>query len=276
MASCETLGSALGTFVAVQMTNSTAAAAYLHPVGDDYALGFGIYAPELPSGHIYDAAAAIGLNVIQDLTGGAVRPLEVLLSRPVPRDPETYPPLFSLPGALQRGPDLPHPQWPRHGFRLPGPNAKLRESLLTALQRQIAQQPQGFAARVKHVLRPLLLAGSASHRQVAAHLNIHPRTMGRRLEGEGVTFEQLKDEMRLAVSRELLAGTDIAVSDVAAALGYATPSAFVQSVPALDRQFAHHLAQGPSARAACKRGLQPDACPQRVTNSGKLELTSPR
>ena len=45
MASCETLGSALGTYVALQMTNSTAAAAYLHPVGDDYALGFGIYAP---------------------------------------------------------------------------------------------------------------------------------------------------------------------------------------------------------------------------------------
>ena len=52
MASCETLGSALGTYVAVQMANSTAAATYLHPVGDDYAFGFGIYAPELPSSHI--------------------------------------------------------------------------------------------------------------------------------------------------------------------------------------------------------------------------------
>ena len=53
--------------------------------------------------------------------------------------------------------------------------------------------------------------------------------MGRRLEEEGVTFEQLKDEVRLAVSRELLARTEIAVSDVAAALGYATPSAFVRA-----------------------------------------------
>ena len=60
MISCETLGSALGTFVALQMANSTAAAAYLHPVGEDYALGFGVYAPELPSSHIYDARRPSG------------------------------------------------------------------------------------------------------------------------------------------------------------------------------------------------------------------------
>ena len=60
-------------------------------------------------------------------------------------------------------------------------------------------------------LRPLLLAGSASHREVAAHLNIHPRTMGRRLEEENHTFEQLKDEVRLAVAREL-GPTDVVVA----------------------------------------------------------------
>ena len=103
------------------------------------------------------------------------------------------------------------------------------KACITALQKQLAQQPQGFAARVKHALRPLLLAGSASHRQVAAHLNIHPRTMGRRLEAEGLTFEQLKDEVRLVASRDLLARTEMAISDVAAALGYATPSAFVRA-----------------------------------------------
>lgn len=229
LASCETLGSALGTYVAVQMTNSTAAAAYLHPVGDDYALGFGIYAPELPSSHIYDAAAATACNIVHDLTGGAVRPQEVLLSRPVPSDPDVYSRYFRCPVRFNEGQTCLILRARDMAFRLPSANAKQRETLHTALQRHLAQQPQGFAARVKHALRPLLLAGSASHRQVAAHLNMHPRTMGRRLEEEGLTFEQLKDEVRLAVARELLARTDIAVSDVAAALGYATPSAFVRA-----------------------------------------------
>jgi len=125
-----------------------------------------------------------------------------------------------------------------------------REALLAALQKQLAQQPPGFAARVKHALRPLLLAGAASQRQVAAHLNIHPRTMGRRLEDEGQTFEQLKDEVRLSVSRELLARTEIAVSDVAAALGYATPSAYV-------RAFRRWTGSSPTAwrRAAREAGV---------------------
>ena len=229
MMSCETLRSALGTYVSLQMANSTAGAAYLHPVGDDYALGFGIYAPELPSSHIYDVSAAVGLNMVRDLTGGAVQVAEVLLSRPTPRNAEAYRRFFGCPVRLNEGQTCLILPGRSMGFKLLTADARLRESLLTALQRQLSQQPQGFAARVKHALRPMLLAGSASHRQVAAHLNMHPRTMGRRLEEESLTFEQLKDEVRLAVSRELLARTDIAVSDVAAALGYATPSAFVRA-----------------------------------------------
>lgn len=229
MMSCETLGSALGTFVALQMANSTAAAAYLHPVGEDYALGFGVYAQELPSSHIHDVSAAVGLNMVRDLTDGAVEVAEVLLSRPMPRNTEPYRRFFGCPLRFNEGQTCLVLPGRSMGFKLPTADAGLRQELLTALQRQLNQQPHGYAARVKHALRPLLLAGNASHRQVAEHLNMHPRTMGRRLEEEGGTFEQLKDEVRLAVSRELLARTDIAVSDVAATLGYATPSAFVRA-----------------------------------------------
>ena len=228
MMSCETLGSALGSFVTLQMANSTAAAAYLLPVGEDYALGFGVYAPELPSSHIYDTSAALGHNMVRDLTRGAVQPAEVLLSRSVPRNPDSYRRFFGCPVRFNEGQNCIILPGRSLGFRLPTEDAALRERLIIALQQQIARQ-QGFASRVRHAIRPLLLSGDASHTRVAAHLNLHPRTMGRRLEAEGVTFEQLKDEVRLAVSRELLARTEMAVSDVAAALGYATPSAFVRA-----------------------------------------------
>lgn len=227
MMSCDTLGSALGTFVAVQITNSTAGASYLHPVGEDYAWGFGLYAPELPSSHIYDVSAAVGFNLLRELTGGAVQPLELLLSRPVPEHPDVYRRHFRCPVRFNEGQTCLILPGRSMGFRLPSANAALRDSLLRALQGR--NQPLSFTARVKHALRPMLLAGRASHRQVAAHLNLHPRTMGRKLEYEGVTFEQLKDEVRLAVARELLARTEVAVSDIGAALGYATPSAFVRA-----------------------------------------------
>ena len=229
MASCPTLRAALETFVAVQIANSTAAAAYLHPLGEDFALGFGIYASGRVSNHIYDVSLAIGCNMVRELTGGAVGPAEVLMSRPIPRDPDLYRRLFRCPVRFNEGQvcliipgrDVDCP--------LPTANAARQGKLMLALQQQMAAQPRGFAARVRHVLRPLLLAGSASHRQVAEMLKIHPRTLGRRLDGEGVTFEQLKDEVRLAVARELLSTSEIGVSDIATTLGYATPSAFVRA-----------------------------------------------
>ncbi len=229
MMSCETLGSALGTFAALQMTNSTAAAVYLHPMGEDFALGFGVYAPELPSSQIYDLSLAMGFNIMQDLTEGNVLPLEVLISRAAPPDPEPYLRFFRCPVRFNEGQSCLIIAGSNMNFRLPTADARHRERLITALQKQLAQHPPGFAARVKHALRPLLLTGNASHREVAAHLNIHPRTMGRRLEAEGMTFEQLKDEVRLVASRDLLARTELPISDVASALGYATPSAFVRA-----------------------------------------------
>ncbi len=229
MASCATLREALMTYVGLQIANSTAAAAYLHPLAEDFALGFGIYASGRVSPHIYDASLAVGCNMVRELTGGAVGPVEVLLSRPVPRDLEAYRRAFHCPVRFNEsqacliiaGRDMDCP--------LPTANAARRSTLLQALQQQMAARPKGFAERVRHVLRPLLLAGSASHRQVAEQLGVHPRTLGRRLDGEGCTFEQLKDEVRLSVARELLSTSEIGVSDIAASLGYATPSAFVRA-----------------------------------------------
>lgn len=229
MMSCATLGSALGTFASFQMSNSTAAAVYLHPVGEDYAVGFGVYAPELPSGHIYDLAAALGFNFVRDLTAGAVHPAELLLSRAVPARPDVYRRYFQCPVRFNEGQTCLILSGRSMSLPLPTADAARRERLLLALQQQLAKEPASLAARVKHALRPMLLVGTASQTDVAAHLNMHPRTMGRRLEEERVTFEQLKDEVRTAVARELLARTEIPVSDAAAALGYATPSAFVRA-----------------------------------------------
>ena len=114
-------------------------------------------------------------------------------------------------------------------YRLATANPLQREALLQAMRQKLAEQSPGYAGRVRHALRPLLLSGQASHRQVAAHLNIHPRTLGRRLEAEGVTFESVKDGVRQAVSQELLARTGLRISDVGGVLGYATPSAYVRA-----------------------------------------------
>jgi AraC-like DNA-binding protein len=229
MMSCETLGAAIGTFVSVQIVHSTAAAAYLHRAGDDYAFGFGTYGPDIGSGHIYDLVAALGCNIVRDLTGGAVRPAEVLMSRAVPPDPGPYREFAGCPVRFNESQTCLILSGRSMEFRLPGADRARRERLLAMLQQKLAPGQVAMAGRVRHHLRPLLLAGQASLPELAVHLNLHPRTLERRLEEEGAAFKDLKDEVRLAVSRELLALTELAVSDIAATLDYATPSAFVRA-----------------------------------------------
>jgi AraC-like DNA-binding protein len=86
-----------------------------------------------------------------------------------------------------------------------------------------------MSSRVKHALRSLMLTGAHSMRDVAAHLDIHPRTLRRALKSEGTTFEALKDEIRHAVARQLLSMTQLPAADVGLSLGYSTPSSFVHA-----------------------------------------------
>lgn len=254
---CPTLGSALSSFASFQIANSTAAAVFLQKAGSDYAFCYGSYDPEPPSSIVYDVAAAIGCNIIRHLTGGAIRPSEVLLSRPPPARPASYHAHFQCPVRFDQ------PQCcifiPAHAmdFPLPSHDARRRESLLLRLDERMTAANLTATARVRHALRPLLTFGDASLPGVAAHLGFHPRALERKLTAEKARFEDLKDSVREAVSRELLSHTQLPSSDIAATVGYATPSAFVrafrrwtgQSPGAWRREFA---ATGPQRTTVVK------------------------
>lgn len=82
---------------------------------------------------------------------------------------------------------------------------------------------------------------------VAEHLGTTPRTLRRALAAEGASFEALKDRVRYAMAREVLALTTLPIGDIALTLDFATPSAFV-------RAFRRWAGQTPSAfRAGAER-----------------------
>jgi AraC-like DNA-binding protein len=82
------------------------------------------------------------------------------------------------------------------------------------------------ADQVVRILRPRVLFGDFTLETVARRLAVHPRTLNRRLQAEGTTFRKLLNEAHFEVARQLLAGTRIDISGIAAALGYAETSAF--------------------------------------------------
>lgn len=225
-----TLGEALEDFVAFQIGNSTGGTTYLHRSGDDFAFGYGIYDPDTKaSREMYDLVVAIGCNFIRDLTAGKAEPLEILMIGREPADLAPYRALTTRPIRFNQSETC--LILPRSVLEFPLETADLavRETVLSELSQRLLQAPWGMSSRVKHALRSLMLTGAHSMRDVAAHLEIHPRTLRRALESENTTFEALKDEIRHAVARQLLSLTQLSAADVGLSLGYSTPSSFVHA-----------------------------------------------
>jgi AraC-like DNA-binding protein len=225
-----TLGEALAEFVAFQINNSTGGAVYLLRADRDVMLGYGVYNPSVRvSHHIYDLVLAVGCNLIAELTGGAVGPEEILVSRAPPSDPAPYRRLGPCPvhfdqnqtGMLLRASAL--------TFRLPEANIVLHREALAELVSALEPSRGELCGHVLHLLRPHLLMGQAKMEDLAGRLGFHPRAMRRRLRQEGTTFEAIKDEVRFTTARELLMLGALGITDIAFTLDYSSVSSFVHA-----------------------------------------------
>jgi AraC-like DNA-binding protein len=110
----------------------------------------------------------------------------------------------------------------------------------------------GWAARVRRRLRKSNGANWPTLEALAVELHVTTSTLRRRLEGEGLTYRELKDGLRRDKAIDLLCGTNLSIEAIASDLGY-------QEVSAFYRAFRHwtgtrpgcyrHDALGPSASA---------------------------
>ncbi len=95
-----------------------------------------------------------------------------------------------------------------------------------------AQLPRGrtqFTVQVRQAIEALLGTGTCSYRQVANALYVHPRTVQRRLQEEGTTFETIKDDVRRNLAEQYLSQPDVPLTQVTALLDYSEQSAFGRS-----------------------------------------------
>lgn len=225
-----TLRQALLDFVTWQLGYTSGAAVYLHRVGPDFALGYGIYDRVSPGArHLYEAVLAIGCDMLRDLTDGRVKPLEIHLCHAGPEDAAVYQRILRAPVRFNQsqyclivsGDDIDDPR--------PDADPVRREQVVGEIARQLAVPVNRIAARVRHAVRPQLLRGDPSMAGMACSLGLGPRTLRRQLAAEGAVFEAIRDEVRFNAARELLALTDLPVGEIAAAIAFASHSAFGQA-----------------------------------------------
>ena len=95
------------------------------------------------------------------------------------------------------------------------------EALLKALD-----SSKTIRGRVESLLIPLLHTGEVNMDMVAGKLGLSRQTLFRRLKAEGVTFEQVLDELRHTLALHYLKEKKISVSETAYLLGFSEAAAF--------------------------------------------------
>lgn len=112
------------------------------------------------------------------------------------------------------------------------PVAYADPQLLELMKNQADRQLRALATegdivvRVRECIRRRLLGRAPSVVEVAADCGVSRATLQRRLAEADCSYQQLLDEVRFAVARELLGQTQNSLDEIAFMLGYAEVSAF--------------------------------------------------
>lgn len=195
---------------------------------DTVALGYALIAEDLEVvAPIYDMSAANMCIILRELCGRRWQPTEVQICRRTPSDKRPYKSVFQCPVHF----DCLETQivFPRHWLDRPPQRANREKHarLLEAAEREELAEIHGiFSARVRGVLRLGLPRGDFQAEFVAAMMNLHPRTLHRRLQAEGTSFSRILQGMRRAMSQQYLAATALPIREIASALGYGSNDAF--------------------------------------------------
>lgn len=117
---------------------------------------------------------------------------------------------------------------PAELLRLPcaSADAKMFLGAAQACQRREAELRQGeFAQRVRHALLDRLMTNPGVS-ELAVDFGMSARTLVRRLEESGLTYSDIKDDLRKLHATWYLQHTELSIEAIAAQLGYADPTNF--------------------------------------------------
>lgn len=194
-------------------------------------LAHGLLVPGLKaSEHIYDCAIAIGYALLSRLLGSDFEPSEIRLPRRTPADLGPYRTHFSK-GRLRFNCKDAAIAFPVACLDQHVPNADF--ALYRFLKKLLAQHgprmDPSMVFQVRRVLPGLIRREPVNQEAIARMFGMHPRTMSRRLAEEHMTLQELVEEARFEVARQLLRESSLGLTEIAADLHYSDASAFARA-----------------------------------------------
>jgi AraC-like DNA-binding protein len=146
-------------------------------------------------------------------------------------DEQTVAPLLELMPVVKKQFGRAHNRmhFPRAVFDEPLPQADAHTLEMCIAQCDLLMQRNEQRQGITAVVRSKLFRDSGGFPalpEVAADLDVHPRTLRRRLAEEGTSFRELLNEARSALAVDLLCNVGLTVEEVSKRLGYTDTSTF--------------------------------------------------
>ncbi len=112
--------------------------------------------------------------------------------------------------------------------RLRQPDPMLRKTLEAHALSQLAalDTNSDLSSRVRHSIQQQLMHGITRQDMVADDLGMTSRTLQRKLNQEGVSYQKLLDEVRQTMAEDYLRNSELAIPDIALRLGYSETTSF--------------------------------------------------
>jgi AraC-like DNA-binding protein len=223
-------GTALRSLVRYMHHQVRGAATTMAVDGDKAILGYAIHQPQVEAtDQVGDGAVALLFNIMRALCGAEWKPAEARFAHRKPEDVEPFRRFFRAPLRFDvEEYALVFPaDWLNH--RLPDTDPQLRQLLQKQIDALESRHGDDFPEHVRSVLRTALVTGHARADQVAALFSMHSRTLNRRLQSFGIGFQELVDEGRFEIARQMLGNSAMEVSEIAELLHYADASAFTRA-----------------------------------------------
>ncbi|HEU4412906.1 MAG TPA: AraC family transcriptional regulator [Polyangiaceae bacterium] len=174
-----------------------------------------------------DHSLASFLTLARRWTGEPIAPREAWFRHPRPADASAYERVFGARVRFDGPADV--LLLDAHARDLPLRTAQPPLAAYLARQAEGALargRRSGVEERIRALVRAELAPGEASLPRVARRLGVSRRTLQRRLEARGLTFEALVDEVRRAEAELLLRTTSLPILDVSEQVGYSDSRAF--------------------------------------------------
>lgn len=229
LASC-TLRDALVRFARFSHIVSEGFDAVLEDTPDGLTLFLGATsgAKQFPAGS--DAGAAILVDMCRMNYGSDLNPSGVTFVHPEPACSERHTAFFRCPVRFEAGHDSITLSFSQADQRLPSGNPHLAEIndqvILHYLERLESLGNEKVVNRVKAAIIDMLPSGGVSDDMVAPQLNMSVRSLQRRLNSAGTTFQTLLDETRHDLARAYLKDPSVSLTELTFVLGFSQPSAF--------------------------------------------------